>query len=424
MARDGPWGEGSVPETRPAIGRAARGLVAAQVVWWGTCGPLQSGVLRCGDWYQGLVWLGPLHEGSTASPWLWSDQARTPAGPPARTPHRMSQTATSHLRAIARVAPRRVAVVVALAVALSSAGGLFLAPVARGWEVDSFSGGSESQLISQQNQARASGGLRTLKLDTALRTIARWRSRDMVERDYFSHTIPSSGTDHNVFWYMQYKYDYCFKVGGENIGQATWEGASEDDVTNYIFGMFMDSSGHRANIMGKSWDVVAVGAYRTSGDHYVWTALFADRCGGATSATPKPTPKPTAKPTPKPTPRPTAKPTPKPDHQTAKPTLKPTARPTPRPTPKPTRKPTPPPTLGPTPPPSPSPTPSPSPSPAPTASPSPAPAVATPSPAPAPPLAWNGGNLSPGGLRIVDGPVGQGLVDSILSTISAQFFGG
>lgn len=320
----------------------------------------------------------------------------------------MIQPAATHLRALARLASRRVAVVVALAVTLSSGSGLFLAPVARGWEVNSFSGGSESQLIALQNQARASGGLRTLKLDTALRTIARWRSKDMVTRDYFSHTIPGSGTDHNVFWYMQYKYDYCFKVAGENIGQATWPGASEEDVTNYIFGLFMDSSGHRANIMGKAWDVVAVGAYRTGGDHYVWTALFADRCGGSTSATPKPTAKPTAKP------KPTLRPTPKPDRATARPTA------TPRPTAKPTARPTPEPTVTPTP----TPSPSASPPPTPTPSPSPSPAVATPSPAPAPPLAWNDGNLPTGGLRIQDEAAGQGLVDSILSTISAQFFGG
>ena len=51
----------------------------------------------------------------------------------------------------------------------------------------------------------------------------------MVERDYFSHTI--KGTDHNVFWYMQHEYGYCFKVAGENIGTVKWEGASEEDAT-------------------------------------------------------------------------------------------------------------------------------------------------------------------------------------------------
>ena len=63
-----------------------------------------------------------------------------------------------------------------------TAGGLFVAPVAHGWDEDAFSSGSESQLVSLQNQARASAGLRTLKQDTALRTVARWRSRDMARR--------------------------------------------------------------------------------------------------------------------------------------------------------------------------------------------------------------------------------------------------
>ncbi len=41
----------------------------------------------------------------------------------------------------------------------------------------------------------------------------------MAQRDDFSHTIPGPGADHNVFWYMQNEYDYCFKLAGENIGQ-------------------------------------------------------------------------------------------------------------------------------------------------------------------------------------------------------------
>ena len=83
----------------------------------------------------------------------------------------------------------------------------------------------------------------------------------MAKRDYFSHTI--KGTSHNVFWYMQHEYGYCFKLAGENIGTVTWAGASEEDATKWVFDQFMNSSGHRENIMGKAWDVVAVGAYKT-----------------------------------------------------------------------------------------------------------------------------------------------------------------
>ena len=43
--------------------------------------------------------------------------------------------------------------------------------------------------------------------------------------------------------------------------------------------MFMDSSGHRKNILGRAWDVIGVGAYQGPGDKKMWTVLFADKCG-------------------------------------------------------------------------------------------------------------------------------------------------
>ncbi len=324
----------------------------------------------------------------------------------------------AHAPSIARPSPARpriarlltsrwVALVTALAFAISSLA--VVAGPARAWAEGNYSSDSESLVISLQNQARASAGLRTLKLDSTLRSIARWRSEDMADRNYLSHTV--KGTSHEVFWYMQYKYDYCFKVAGENIGTVTWPGASESDVTTYVFNEWMKSKGHRANIMGKAWDVVGVGAIRWTEDKYVWTVLFADKCGSGGA-----TPKPTAKPTPKPTPKPTKRPTPKPTAQrTAKPTPKPT--PKPRRTPKPTKKPTS----------------SPSPSvplatAAPTASAISTPAAATPSaspseePTPVPiPTEEPGSGWTT--FAIVDRPVEVGLVDSILNAIAAQYFG-
>ncbi|MHB8892139.1 MAG: CAP domain-containing protein [Candidatus Limnocylindrales bacterium] len=303
---------------------------------------------------------------------------------------------------------RHLTLAIALAFGVTSMG-LLAAPAAFAWDANTFSSGSESQLISLQNQARASAGLKSLKLSTALRTIARWRSKDMVERDYFSHTI--KGTSHNVFWYMQNEYGYCFKLAGENIGTVSWAGATEEDATNWIFDQFMNSSGHRANIMGKAWDVVAVGAYKTTGDKFMWTAIFVDSCSSAPAATPKPTPKPTPKATPKPTPRPTAKPTPKPTPRptprpepTATLTPEPTAQPTPTPTPEPTAAP-----LG-----TPSPSPQPTDGPERTLEPPGGPGVDGTVPDEAVP---------PAQLRIVDEPVDRGLVDSILGTITGQFFG-
>jgi len=309
---------------------------------------------------------------------------------------------------------RRFTVMLAIAFGATAVGLTALPAPTLAWDTGTFSSDSEGQLISEQNQARASAGLRSLKLDTALRTIARWRAKDMIDRDYFSHTI--KGTDHNVFWYMQYKYHYCFKVAGENIGTVTWEGASTADATAWVFDAFMNSSGHRANIMGKSWDVVAVGAYKGAGDKFMWAVLFADKCSSAPNPTPKPTPKPTPRPTPRPKPTDKPNPTPKPKPVA---TAKPTPRPTPRPTPKPRAVATP------TPAPSPIPSPTPTLGPLRGATPTPSPTVAPTGPAatpgrPAPPP----GGAPTGGMRVLDDGSPQGLVDTILGEVSAAFFGG
>jgi uncharacterized protein YkwD len=217
------------------------------------------------------------------------------------------------LRDAFRRDPRRFAVMTAVAFAITTVGLLGVPRTALAWSASTYSSASEHELVSLTNQARASAGLRALKVDSSLTSIARWRSKDMITRNYFSHTIPGST---NVFHVLDQK-GYCYHLAGENIG---WNTYPDDVATATIQQSFMNSSGHRANILGKTWDVMGVGAYKGPDGKKMWTVLFADRCGSTTTA-PKPTPRPTAKPKPKATPRPA------------------TARATPRPTPKPTAKP-------------------------------------------------------------------------------------
>ena len=134
------------------------------------------------------------------------------------------------------------------------------------------SSASEKQLIALTNQSRAAAGLKALKVDSTLTSVARWRSKDMIVRDYFSHDIPGYG---KVFKKLDSR-GYCYKLAGENIG---WNDYPDDEATAQIHQMFMDSSGHRANILGKSWDVIGVGSYKGSDGRKMWTVLFADKCG-------------------------------------------------------------------------------------------------------------------------------------------------
>ena len=206
---------------------------------------------------------------------------------------------------------RRTAGFVALLFTLSSVVSLAHPDTAAAWSGGSFNSSSERQLIAMTNRSRAAAGLRSLRIDSSLTSIARWRSRDMSRRDYFSHSIPGYGS---VFDKLSAD-GYCFHLAGENIG---WNTYPDDVATSEIHQMFMGSSSHRHNILGSSWEVIGVGAYKGSDGKKLWTVLFADKCGGGSPIASHPKPKPTARhaavvpPKPKPRPKPAPKPAPKP----------------------------------------------------------------------------------------------------------------
>jgi len=283
----------------------------------------------------------------------------------------------------ARLGARPSALVIAVAFVATSVLALAVPTSAFAWSDNSFSSAAEKQLIALTNQSRAAAGLKALKVDSTLTSVARWRSQDMIERNYFSHDIPGYG---KVFKKLD-SIGYCYKVAGENIG---WNNYPDDQATAQIHQMFMGSPGHRDNILGKTWDVIGVGAYKGADGKKIWTVLFADKCGSTAAATPKPT----AKPKPQATPRPHA---------------------TPRPTPKPAAKPTPGPTPAPTPAPDAAPTQSPDP-----ADPTPDPADQHLPPGSAPPEVV----LADHGLRIRDDAPAQGLIETIVGNITGAFFGG
>ena len=212
-----------------------------------------------------------------------------------------------------RSGPRRTTLVLAIVFAVTSVVVLAHPSEALAWDAGSFSSGSEKTLVSLTNKSRASAGRRALKVDRTLSAIARWRSKDMIERGYFSHDIPGFGS---VFKRLDQK-GFCYRSAGENIG---WNTNADSSATSAIHRSFMGSSGHKKNILGRSWDVIGIGAYKGANGKKMWTVLFADKCGSVSAprATPKPAPKPkpraqaTLRPTPRPTPRPAPKPKPTP----------------------------------------------------------------------------------------------------------------
>ncbi len=305
------------------------------------------------------------------------------------------------------------------------------------WNPDSYSSPDEALLVQLTNQARAAAGLRALTVDSTLTSVARWRSKDMIDRGYFSHSIPPNGTK----WYNELdRIGYCYTSTGENLGNNNFP---DDSATATIQDGFMGSSTHRANILG-NWTVVGVGAYKGADGKHMWTVLFAIKCGSAPAATPKPTPTATPKPAPTATPKPTPAATPEPA-PTA--TRKPAPTATPKPTPAATPEPAP--TATPKPAPTATPTATPKPTPAelpeatvpptqvptiePTAPPTPAPTAAPTAVVTAPPPSPAAGQSSSApssgtgeplrGLEVTDAPFAGNLVDTIVGGVAGAYFG-
>ena len=166
----------------------------------------------------------------------------------------------------------RFALLLALSIALGSVGSAGAPAAVVALDTVDADAASEALLTRLTNERRGDSGLAALSVDRALVALARWRSEDMAERDYFSHSIPPTGT--KVFDEMGAR-GYCAVVAGENIGWLAGSGPGDEER---IQRMFLDSPKHRALILGQAWDAIGIGSFtRDDGRHY-WTVLFAERC--------------------------------------------------------------------------------------------------------------------------------------------------
>ncbi|MDZ5711934.1 CAP domain-containing protein [Jeotgalibacillus haloalkalitolerans] len=121
-------------------------------------------------------------------------------------------------------------------------------------------GSFEAQVIELTNQERSKYGLPALQADTELSVVAEEKSADMARNQYFSHTSPTYGSPFD----MMKSYGIDYRSAGENIamGQRT----PEQVVTAW-----MNSEGHRKNILSTSYTHIGVG-YVENGNY--WTQMF------------------------------------------------------------------------------------------------------------------------------------------------------
>jgi uncharacterized YkwD family protein len=107
-----------------------------------------------------------------------------------------------------------------------------------------------NQVVSLVNKERSQAGLSSLASDSALTSMALVKAKDMYSNNYFSHTSPTYGSPFD----MMKSFGISFSYAGENIamGQKT----PQDVMTAW-----MNSSGHRQNILNPNFTKIGVAYY-------------------------------------------------------------------------------------------------------------------------------------------------------------------
>lgn len=132
------------------------------------------------------------------------------------------------------------------------------------------------RLIHQKiNDRRVNHNRPELQYDPVLASIARNHSRDMAERDYFSHTSPEGDGFEERYKAAGYECQvnvtpYISRSGGENIAQ-TWVNervdtdrgvriyTTEEELAAGVVNQWMNSSGHRKNLLRANWNNEGIG---------------------------------------------------------------------------------------------------------------------------------------------------------------------
>ncbi|MHA4287552.1 CAP domain-containing protein [Bacillus cereus] len=118
----------------------------------------------------------------------------------------------------------------------------------------------EQRVVELTNAERAKQGLPALKIDNELSKVARIKSEDMQKNNYFDHNSPTYGSPFD----MMKKFGISYTSAGENIAQGQ---RTPEEVVQ----AWMNSAGHRANILNNGFTHIGVG-YVESGNY--WTQQF------------------------------------------------------------------------------------------------------------------------------------------------------
>lgn len=119
------------------------------------------------------------------------------------------------------------------------------------------------QVADLVNDERSSAGLSSLTMNAELCKVAQAKAEDMRDNNYFSHTSPTYGSPFE----MMKQFGISYSAAGENIAKG--QRSPESVMTAW-----MNSQGHRANILNSSYEQIGVGYCTDANGNTYWVQMF------------------------------------------------------------------------------------------------------------------------------------------------------
>jgi uncharacterized protein YkwD len=134
---------------------------------------------------------------------------------------------------------------------------------------DKFIAEIEQAIFTRVNQERAAAGLPALQYNDTMENYARIKSQDMGDRGYFDHRNPEG----QLITAKMQADGVSYRSWGENIAYISGRSGNAA-LAQQFMDNWMNSSGHRANILSSNFSSIGIGVYKIGNTYYATQEFY------------------------------------------------------------------------------------------------------------------------------------------------------
>ena len=127
----------------------------------------------------------------------------------------------------------------------------------------------EQAIFQRVNEERSAAGLPALSYNTTMEHYARIKSKDMGDNGYFSHEDKQG----NLITTQMKADGVSYRAWGENIAYIQGTNSNSALATKFMDN-WMNSSGHRANILSTNFSSIGIGVYKIGNTYYATQEFY------------------------------------------------------------------------------------------------------------------------------------------------------